>query len=102
MILIYGTSNEPQNYIGNYLGPGSTDAEGRAGGVDPHNHHYKYSPCMSYGLNLGWGGPIGEYIRFWGDLLRDILQILVQGSYIYIHIYIYTYNNRYIHSRTPH
>ena len=20
---------------------------------------------LSYGLNLGWGGPIGEYIRFW-------------------------------------
>ena len=22
---------------------------------------------MSYGLNLGWGGPIGDYIGFWGD-----------------------------------
>ena len=35
---------------------------------------------MSYRLNLGWGalcspGPIGDYIGFWGDLLRDILQI---------------------------
>ena len=20
---------------------------------------------MSYGLNLGWGGPIGDYIGFW-------------------------------------
>ena len=31
---------------------------------------------MSYGLNLGWGAPIGEHIGFWGeDLLRDILQI---------------------------
>ena len=29
---------------------------------------------MSYGLNLGWGGPIGVHIGFWGDLLRDILQ----------------------------
>ena len=29
----------------------------------------------SYGLNLGWGGPIGDYIGFiWGDVLRDILQ----------------------------
>ena len=30
---------------------------------------------MSYGLNLGWGGPIADYIGFWGDLLRGILQI---------------------------
>ena len=31
---------------------------------------------MSYGLNLGWGGPTGDYIGLWGgDLLRDILQI---------------------------
>ena len=31
---------------------------------------------MSYGLNLGWGGPIGDYIGFWGGtFLRDILQI---------------------------
>ena len=51
---------------------------------------------MSYGLNLGWGGLLGDYIWSWGggdlgwggllgdyigswggggDLLRDILQI---------------------------
>ena len=30
---------------------------------------------VSYGLNLGWGGPTADYIGFWGDLLRDILQI---------------------------
>ena len=30
---------------------------------------------MSYGPNLGWGGPIGDYIGFWGGLLRDMLQI---------------------------
>ena len=30
---------------------------------------------MSYGLNLGWGGPMGDEIGFWGDLLRDMLQI---------------------------
>ena len=34
-----------------------------------------HRPYVNYGLNLGWGGPIGDYIRFWGDLLRDILQI---------------------------
>ena len=28
-----------------------------------------------YGLNLGWGGPIEHYIGFWGNLLRDTLQI---------------------------
>ena len=27
---------------------------------------------MSFGLNLG-GGPIGDYIAFWRDLLKDIL-----------------------------
>ena len=38
---------------------------------------------MSYGLNLGWEGPIGDYIGFGGDLLRDIgyPTSLVQGSY---------------------
>ena len=30
---------------------------------------------MSYGLNLGWGGTIGDYTGFWGNLLRDMLQI---------------------------
>ena len=30
---------------------------------------------MSYGLNSGWGGPIGGIYRVaGGDLLRDILQ----------------------------
>ena len=23
------------------------------------------NPHMSYGLNLGWGGPIGDFIQFW-------------------------------------
>ena len=27
--------------------------------ADPQAH-------MSYGLNLGWGGPIGDYVGFWG------------------------------------
>ena len=39
--------------------------------------HASCTPDMSYGLRkfrLG-GGPIGDYIGFWGDLLRDILQI---------------------------
>ena len=31
---------------------------------------------VSYGLNLGCGGHIGDYIGFWGEnLLRGILQI---------------------------
>ena len=30
---------------------------------------------MSYGLDLGRGGPIGDYLGFRGDLSRDILQI---------------------------
>ena len=32
---------------------------------------------MSYGLNSGWWGPIGDHIGFFlgGGLLRDILQI---------------------------
>ena len=30
---------------------------------------------MSYRLNLGWGGPIGDHKGFGGDLVRDILQI---------------------------
>ena len=25
---------------------------------------------MSYGLNLGWGGPIGDYIGFWGGPIK--------------------------------
>ena len=25
---------------------------------------------MSYGLNLGWGGPIGDYIEFWGGPIK--------------------------------
>ena len=28
-----------------------------------------------YGLNLGWGGPMGDEKGTGGDLLRDILQI---------------------------
>ena len=28
-----------------------------------------------FGLNLGWGGPMGDYMGFWGHRLRDILQI---------------------------
>ena len=32
---------------------------------------------MSYGLNLGWGGPIGGIYRVsGGGQLRDILEIL--------------------------
>ena len=36
---------------------------------------------MSYGLNLGWGGPIGDYIEFWGGPIKGDTTNLVQGSY---------------------
>ena len=36
--------------------------------------------CMSYGLNLGWEGPIGDYIGFWGAIKGHIAN-LVQDSY---------------------
>ena len=39
------------------------------------------SQHMSYGLNLGWGGPIMEYIGFWGGPTRGYTTNLVQGSY---------------------
>ena len=35
---------------------------------------------MSYGLNLGWGGPIGNYIGFWGGPIEGCTTSLVQGS----------------------
>ena len=35
---------------------------------------------MSYGRNLGWGGPIMEYIGFWGGPTRGYTTNLVQGS----------------------
>ena len=34
---------------------------------------------------------------FCGDLLRDILQKTVQGSYIHIYMYIYIFTHTYIH-----
>ena len=36
---------------------------------------------MRYGQNLGWGGPIGEYIGFWGGPIKGNTTNLVQGSY---------------------
>ena len=36
---------------------------------------------MSYGLNLGWGGPIGDYIAFWGGPMKVYATNLVPGSY---------------------
>ena len=34
---------------------------------------------MSYGL--GWGGPIGDYIRFWGGPINGVTTNLVQSSH---------------------
>ena len=36
---------------------------------------------MSCALNLGWGGPIGDYIGFWGGTSKGYTTNLVQGSY---------------------
>ena len=36
---------------------------------------------MSYGLNLGWGGPIGDYIGFWGGPIQGHTTNFVQSSY---------------------
>ena len=37
---------------------------------------------MSYGLNLGWSGPIGDYIGFWGGPIKGYTTNLVQGFYV--------------------
>ena len=36
---------------------------------------------MSYGLNLGWGGPIGDYIGFWWGPIKGIYHKFSLGSY---------------------
>ena len=36
---------------------------------------------MSYGLDLGWGGPIGDYVVFWGRPIEGSTTNIVQGSY---------------------
>ena len=41
---------------------------------------------MSYGLNLGWGGPIGDYIGFWGGPIKRYTTKLVQGSYVLLSV----------------
>ena len=40
---------------------------------------------MSYGLNLGWGGPIGDYVGFWGRPIKGYTTNLVQGSYVCVY-----------------
>ena len=49
------------------------------GGPEPPKKRESFVPTIrdhtSYGLNLGWGGPVGYCTGFWGDLLRDMLQI---------------------------
>ena len=47
---------------------------------------------MSYGLNLGWGGPLGDYIGFFGGPIKGYTTGLI---YIYIYVYIY------LHTCTP-
>ena len=42
---------------------------------------YEDIPHMSNGLNFGCGGPIGEYIGFWGTKKEKYTRTLVQGSY---------------------
>ena len=36
---------------------------------------------MSYGLNLGWGGPIGDYIGFRGGPIKGCTTNFIQVSY---------------------
>ena len=36
---------------------------------------------MSDGLNLGWGGPIGDYIGFGGGPIKGYTTSRIQGSY---------------------
>ena len=36
---------------------------------------------MSYALNLGWGGPIGDDIGFWGGPVKGYTVNSVWGSY---------------------
>ena len=38
------------------------------------------SGYVSYGLNLGWGGCIGDYIGFYGGPIKGYAANLVQGS----------------------
>ena len=40
-----------------------------------------YRGYMSYGLNSGWGEPIGDYIGFWGGPITGYTTNLVQGSH---------------------
>ena len=35
---------------------------------------------VSYGINLGWGGPTGDYIGFWAGPSKGYTTNLVQGS----------------------
>ena len=39
---------------------------------------------MRYGLNLGWGGPIGDYIGFWGRPSKGNTTHLVQGLHTFV------------------
>ena len=40
---------------------------------------------MSCGLNLGWGGPIGDCIGFWAGPTKGDTSNLVQGSHDSMH-----------------
>ena len=42
---------------------------------------YSSEDDLSYGLNLGWGGPIRDYIGFWGGPMKGYSTNLVQGSF---------------------
>ena len=37
---------------------------------------------MSYGLNLGWGGPLGDYIGFWRGTSSGIYYKFSQGAHV--------------------
>ena len=46
------------------------------------NPQVSLSCCFKrYGLNFGWGGPIGDYIGCWCGPIKGNTISLVQGSY---------------------
>ena len=43
---------------------------------------------MSYGFNVGGGGPIGDHIGFWGGPILGYTTNLVQGPHGKIRMYL--------------
>ena len=43
---------------------------------------------MIYGLNSGWGGPIGDYIGFSGGSIKGYTPLFSPGLISYCHLYL--------------